>query len=162
MLVVLRSSEEAALQGRPYQPAVFPSPSAAYPMHAPVAMLHNPAVPDVQGPMPDKFATVIKRSWMMPGPVKASEPSPVEVASLVQQSLTWSDHDRAQACVRICHKHPLLWQEFLLQEKEEQQRKARRHKRLREALDSEISHDEFINQQKKTNQRSGDHSVASL
>ena len=86
---------------------------AALPMPVGVA---DPVEAAMIGPVPDTFLTTIKRSWMVPAPVKTTEPNPVEVACLVEKSFMWSDHDRAQECVRICHKHPLLWQEFLLQD----------------------------------------------
>ena len=98
-------------------------------------LLAAPAGPAANGPVPDTFVTAIKRSWMVPAPVKTTEPTPVEVACLVEKSLTWSDHDRAQECVRICHKHPLLWQEFLFQERVEKKRRERNAKRARETAD---------------------------
>ena len=96
--------------------------------------LPAPVAP-VAGPVPDTFVTAIRRSWMVPVHVKTCEPSPTEVASLVEKSYTWSDHDRAQECVRICHKHPLLWQEFLFQERVEKKRRERNAKRAREMAD---------------------------
>lgn len=105
---------------------------AALPVPADAAVID----PAVNGPVPDTFTTAIKRSWMVPAPVKTTEPSPVEVACLVERSFMWSDHDRAQECVRICHKHPLLWQEFLFQEKVEKKKRERNSKRAREALDA--------------------------
>ena len=102
-----------------------------------------PIDPAVIGPMPDTFLTTIKRSWMASAPVKTTEPGPVEVACLVQNSFMWSDHDRAQECVRICHKHPLLWQEFLIQEKVETKKRERNSKRAREALHAAEGHEEM-------------------
>ena len=108
----------------------------------PAAAFDLPAEPNlpapvarVAGPVPDTFVTAIRRSWMVPVHVKTCEPSPTEVASLVEKSYTWSDHDRAQECVRICHKHPLLWQEFLFQERVEKKRRERNAKRAREMAD---------------------------
>ena len=108
----------------------------------PAAAFDLPAGPNLPapvaraaGPVPDTFVTAIRRSWMVPVHVKTCEPSPTEVASLVEKSYTWSDHDRAQECVRICHKHPLLWQEFLFQERVEKKRRERNAKRAREMAD---------------------------
>ena len=106
--------------------AAMPAPASAA----------DPGDPAVIGPVPDTFITAIQRSWMVPAAVKTTDPSPVEVASLVEKSLTWSDHDRARECVRICHKHPLLWQEFLFQERVEKKKRERNSKRAREALDA--------------------------
>ena len=106
---------------------------AALPVPADAA---DPIDPAVIGPVPDTFITAIKRSWMVPASVKTTEPSPVEVACLVEKSFMWSDHDRAQECVRICHKHPLLWQEFLFQEKVEKKKRERNSKRAREAVEA--------------------------
>ena len=128
----------------------------------PVHLVADTNIPDVHGPVPDTFTTAIRRSWMMPGPVKTTEPTPGEVACLVEKSFTWSDHDRAQECVRICHKHPFLWQEFLFQEKVEKKRRERNSKRLREALASETSRDEFTHAAKKDKQRFGDRFVRHL
>ena len=88
------------------------------------------------GPVPDTFIAAIQRSWMVPAPVKTTEPGVLEVACLVEKSFTWSDRDRARECVQICHKHPLLWQEFLLQERVEKKNRERNAKRAREALDA--------------------------
>ena len=104
-------------------------PAAAFDLPA------EPAPMARAGPVPDTFITAIRRSWMVPVHVKTCEPSPTEVASLVEKSYTWSDHDRAQECVRICHKHPLLWQEFLFQERVEKKRRERNAKRAREMAD---------------------------
>jgi len=121
-------------------------------------MANVPAADPVawQGPVPDRFATTICRSWMLPGPVVTRDAEPREVASLVERSATWSDHDRAQECVRICHKHPLLWQEFLFAEKAEKKRLERNAKIHRAALASGTSRDEFQHTAKKAKQQQGD------
>ena len=49
-------------------------------------LLAAPAGPAANGPVPDTFVTAIKRSWMVPAPVKTTEPTPVEVACLVEKS----------------------------------------------------------------------------
>ena len=107
------------------------------------------ADPAAFGPVPDTFVTAVNRSWMAPAPVKTTEPSPVEVACLVEKSKLWSDHDRARERVRICHKHPLLWQEFLLQEKVEKKNRERNAKRAREALDAaEVREQQILEMQR--------------
>ena len=105
------------------------------------------------GPVPDTFLTTIKRSWMVPAPVKTTEPNPVEVACLVEKSFMWSDHDRAQECVRICHRHPLLWQEFLFQEKVEKKKRERNSKRAREALDAAEEREEQLLEKQRMQDR---------
>ena len=114
---------------------------AAFPVHGNAA---DPIPPAMIGPVPDTFITAIRRSWMVPGPVKTTEPSSVDVACLVEKSFTWSDHDRAQECVRICHKHPLLWQEFLFQEKVEKKKRERNSKRARETMEAAEEHEEYL------------------
>ena len=100
------------------------------------------------GPVPDTFITAMKRSWMVPAPVKTSEPNPVDVAALVENSRSWTDHDRAQECVRICHKHPLLWQEFLFQERVEKKKRERNSKRAREVVDA-VAESQRVTQEKQ-------------
>ena len=113
--------------------------------------------PAVHGPVPDTFITAVQRSWMVPAPVKTTEPSPVEVACLVEKSFLWSDHDRAQECVRICHKHPLLWQEFLIQEKVEKKNRERNTKRAREAVNAAEARDQQILARQRVHEREARH-----
>ena len=127
---------------------------AAMPAPANVA---GPVDPAVIGPVPDTFVTTIQRSWMVPGPVKTTDPSPVEVACLVEKSLTWSDHDRARECVRICHRHPLLWQEFLFQERVEKKKRERNSKRAREALDAEEQREQQLVAMQRMHERAAHH-----
>ena len=120
-------------------------------------LLAAPAGPAANGPVPDTFVTAIKRSWMVPAPVKTTEPTPVEVACLVEKSFTWSDHDRAQECVRICHRHPLLWQEFLFQERVEKKRRERNSKRARDAVDAEAGREAMVFEQQRVHDRLARH-----
>ena len=161
----LCSIEACFPQGAVFQPIASArrAPALACPVHMAALPVQphfaEPVVPAAIGPVPDAFVTAIKRSWMVPAPVKTTEPSPVDVACLVEKSLTWNDHDRAQECVRICHKHPLLWQEFLFQEKVEKKRRERNSKRARETLAAAEELEEGLREKQRADDRLVSHFI---